>query len=84
VAFSEIDLKRISNVVGGLCREKSPSQYKDQLPFTYEIETERVLMFEERPRRNNPTEWSKIGVAKFRYIQSKKQWKLYWMRQDFK
>ena len=84
MAFSEIELKTIEKLVGGLCREKAPAKFKDRLRFTYEVDGHSVVVYEERPYYNNLAEWSKMGVAKFRYYRSKKHWKLYWMRRDLK
>ena len=67
-----------------MCRRRSPPQFKNQLQIIYEIKGHSVLVFETRPPWNKPGEWTKLGVAKFNFIRSRKEWKLYWMRQDLK
>ena len=84
MAFSEIDIRRIKNSVGELCRRHTPEHLKDQLKFTYELDNNSVSVYEVRPAWDNPKEETKMGVAKFRYIRSRNLWKLYWMRRDLK
>jgi hypothetical protein len=84
VAFSEFELKYIDNTVGALCRRHSPPQYQNELRFTYEVHRHDVSVWEVRPAYKRPGEWTKMGVAKFKYDRTKKTWKLYWMRQDMK
>ena len=84
MAFSEFELKQIDKTVGALCRQKSPRQYADQLRFTYDVEGHRVSIYEERPPWQGPGEWTRHGVARFRYVRSTGRWTLYWMRADLK
>ncbi len=84
MAFSEIELKRIDNLVGDLCRRKSPAHIRDQLRFDYDISQHNVHIWEVRPAYNDPNVETRHGVAKFQYIRTKRIWKLYWMRADLK
>ncbi|MCP4978455.1 MAG: DUF3024 domain-containing protein [Maribacter sp.] len=77
-------MKLIDKSVGNLCRERTPAKNQNELRFTYEVKGHGILVWEERPGWRNPEEWTKMGVAKFLYTRSKKQWKLYWMRRDLK
>lgn len=82
--FTEIELKYIEKTVGGMCRRRSPPHLRDQLRLVYEVKNLDVTVYEERPMWHNPKEWSKIGVAKFKYSRRNGEWKLYWMRRDLK
>ncbi len=84
MAFSEIELKLIESTVGKMCHRRSPARIKDQLRITYRINNYSVEVYEERPRWDNPQEWTSLGIAKFLYVKISKKWKLYWMRQDLK
>ena len=84
MAFDDLELRRIVNTVGALCRRRSPPQFKDKLQITYEVTGHNVLVYETRPPWDEPGEWTKLGAAKFTYIRSRKEWKLYWMRRDSK
>jgi hypothetical protein len=84
MAFSEIELKNIDNKVGALCRWRSPARIKDKLYFEYEVIRHDVIIWERRPRYNDPSIWTKSAVAKLKYDRTNRRWKLYWMRSDMK
>ena len=85
MAFSELDLRRIDKLVGGLCRQNSPAEYSDELRFVYDVDGHSVSIFEERPPWDGTSgEWTRNGVARFRYFRSRGEWTLYWMRADLK
>ncbi|KAF0209563.1 MAG: DUF3024 domain-containing protein [Actinomycetota bacterium] len=85
MSFSELELRRIDATVGGLCRRMSPAEYADELRFTYEVDGHAVSIWEERPPWDgSPREWTKMGVARFRFFRRRGEWQLYWMRADFK
>ena len=83
VAFSELELKRIDHMVGDLCRSISPPEIADELRFVYDVDGHAVSIYEERPPWDgSPGEWTRMGVARFRYYRSRGEWMLYWMRRD--
>lgn len=84
MAFSQIELKRIEETVGELCRKRSPMHLKDQVRLEYSVKGHNVVIVERRPRWNNPQEWGELPVAKLRFVRAAKQWRLYWQRADLK
>jgi hypothetical protein len=85
MAFSESELKRIDRRVGELCRRMSPVEYADELRYAYDVDGHAVSIFEERPPSDgSPGEWTRLGVARFRYFRRRGEWQLYWMRADLK
>lgn len=85
MAFSDLELQLIDIHVGGFCRRESPAEHADQLRFVYEVEGHAVSIYEERPLwdgREGP--WTRLGVARFRYVRARNEWLLYWMRRDGK
>jgi hypothetical protein len=82
--FTEIELKYIKDTVGRMCKRRSPPQFRDELRIVYEVERLNVVVYEERPYWHEPKEWSKMGIAKFKYNRKDGKWKLYWMRRDLK
>jgi len=84
MAFDDLELQRIDDTVGALCRRRSPAWLKDELQTTYEIRGHSVCVYETRPDWRDPNEWTMRGIAKFRYIRTRGEWKLYWMRRDLK
>ena len=84
MGFSELELKYIENIVGTLCKRRSPSHLRDQFRAVYVVEEHDVTVYEERPHETNPREWTSSGIAKFKYHRKQNVWKLYWMRQNLK
>jgi len=84
MAFSESELKLIENTVGKMCQRRSPEHLRDEVRITYKVINHSVEVYEQRPRWNNPEEWTSTPVAKFLYTRTTKKWKLYWMRQNLK
>lgn len=84
MAFSEIELRRIDNIVGGLCRRNSPPEHAHQLRTVYEVDGHAIVVFEERPAWDDPARWMRSPVARFRFYRSRGEWKLYWMPSDLK
>ena len=48
------------------------------------IDGQSVSIYEVRPVWRDPGTKTKMGIARFRYIRSKHEWRLYWMRRDLK
>jgi hypothetical protein len=84
VAFSELELKRIDKTVGALCRRLTKPQFAEQLRFVYEIDRHAVSIYEERPPCYGVGGWTRMGVARFRFLRTRGEWRLYWMRRDLK
>ena len=84
VSFSELELKRIDRTVGELCRRHSPLEHADELRVTYAVEGHSVSMYEERPPWRGEGEWTRHGIARFRFYRSRGEWQLYWMRRDLR
>ncbi|TKB72489.1 MAG: DUF3024 domain-containing protein [Nitrospira sp.] len=42
------------------------------------------MIFERRPKWDNPKEWIESPVAKRKFIRSANKWRLYWRRADLK
>ena len=84
MAFTELELKRIDKAVGELCRRMSPPQIADKLRVVYDVEGQSVSIWEERPHWRRPGEWTRSGIARFRYVRSSGTWTLYWRRADGK
>ena len=84
MAFTDIDLQKVKNKVGVFCSERTPEHLKGQLRFEYEIEKNNVIIYEVRPVWKNPSEFTKMPMAKLAYVKSQNIWKLYWKRANEK
>ena len=84
MAFSDIELERIDSVVGDLCRKRNRSEVSDQLNLEYYVDHHDVVLFERRPAYSPFVGVVDSPVAKFKYVRTKDEWRLYWMRRDLK
>lgn len=85
MAFSEIELKRCEKALAQyLERRRPPAHLRDQIDLSYRIEKQSVEIFEIRPDWQDRTIKRESPVAKATYVQTKKLWKIFWMRQDLK
>lgn len=84
MAFNETGLQKIQKEVGALCRKKSSEALDDQLRFDYKIEKYDVIIYEIRPRWDNPSEITEMPIAKLTFVLSRNIWKLSWQRANGK
>ncbi len=84
MSFTEFELKYIENIVGKLCKRRSPVHLRNQLRTVFVIKEHDVTVYEERPCMTNPREWTGSGIAQFKYHRKENVWKLYWMRENLK
>ena len=84
MAFSEQELNLIKNTVGVYAESIAPAAVANQVTYTYEVDGNAVIIWENRAPWDGRGGWTHKGVARFRYIRSRDEWELYWMRADLK
>ena len=84
MAFSELELKRIDKTLGSIRRRLSRPEHADKVRFVFEVDGHIVSIYEERPPWDGVGEWTRTGIARFRYTRTRGSWTLYWMRRDLK
>lgn len=82
MAFAEIELARVKQIVGGFCERRVPPEIRDKLRLEYSVDRYDVVINEVRPHWKDPGKETQSPVAKFRFVRSAGEWQLYWMRQD--
>jgi len=82
MAFSEIELKKIEILVGGLCRKHTHALEKDLLRIDYNILDDEVLILECRPLERDPDEWLKFPVARIQFNPETEEWQLFSQQPD--
>ncbi len=84
MAFSELELKKIDKLVGGMCQERIPAHIRNELELIYRVKGHDVTILEKRPDWQDPRITIEIPVAKLKYVRTKNEWRLYWQRRDLK
>jgi hypothetical protein len=62
--------------------KRPPKEIRHQLDLGFKFERNTFEIFEIRPEWNSPdqNDYQKSSFVKFRYVKSRRIWKLYWMR----
>ena len=84
MALSEIQLANLSKRLRGYCEKRVPPHVRDRLRLDFRISGSAVELFEVRPRFDNRKQWIEHGVAKFRYVASRKTWELFCLHRDLR
>jgi len=65
---------------------KVPPSVQDKIRIEVETAGSSVTIWECRPpwRPEYGPEWTRMGIARFKYSPSQKSWTVYWMRSDLK
>jgi len=59
------------------CLNKIPQEHRDKIKILYRIRGNHVTLIESRPSYFDPTQWSELKVAQFRYNIDNQNWTLY-------
>jgi len=84
MVFSDIELKNIDQIVGGLCRRRNRPEFKDDLSLEFKVEGHDVVIFEHRPKYGARVGVVDSPVAKLKFVRTHGEWQLLWRRQDLK
>ncbi len=85
MSFNELDRKRIEKEMKIFIEKRRPPlELRNEFDLSFRVEEDSIIIFEIRPRWNNPDEKIEGSVAKATYIKGNKIWKIYWKRADLK
>ena len=65
-------------------KRRPPMEIRHQLDLSYKIDNQSVIIYEIRPRWNNPTEIMNIEIAKATFVKTQQHWNVFWKRSDLK
>jgi hypothetical protein len=84
VSRSEVEFA--AKLVERYTAAKVPAEVQDQVRLEVETAGNAITIWECRPpwRPEYGPEWTRKGIARFRYSPSAKSWTVYWMRSDLK
>jgi len=67
-----------------LTHNRPPEDIRAQLDITYQIENQSVVIYEVRPKWNDPKIIRQHPIAKTTWVKSSNHWKVFWQRADLK
>jgi len=80
MAFNDIELKKIDQIIGKPFRNRVPKEHQDKLRYEVQIKGHDIIISEVRPSWSKPDVWLPVDFAKLKYVRSQNIWKLYWKR----
>ncbi len=81
--LSDTQRAHVSKMLDAYC-DRVPVAVRDKLQLKYRIQGNTVVLFEWRPRWDDPNEWLEENVAKFQFVQSAGRWRLFCQLRDLK
>ena len=69
--------KKIEESLKSFCERRVPEHVKDRVRLSFSIWGNSVLLVEERPRWDKPSEWLSIKIAQFRFDPASLRWSLH-------
>ena len=83
IPFSELERARLTKTLKTWANDL-PGHFRDQLRRGFRIGRNDVVIYESRPAFLAPHDWKDLEVAKFRFVQAAKEWRLYCQFRDLK
>ena len=81
MAFNPFHLREIqSNLTIWLEEKRPPVELRDEVDLQYTIKDQNIILEEIRPSFMDPSKILTIPLAKITFVNSKNEWKTYWMR----
>jgi len=84
MALTELQRAHITRLFTPYCADDPRPAVRAKLRHGFHIKGNAVELLESRPAFQPPHDWRNHGVAKFRYIQSRRVWQLYCQYRDLK
>lgn len=85
MALSHLQIEEINMAGKSFLEVHRPSEeIRKELDLAYSIEGQSVMVYEIRPRWDQPFEIVREPVAKTTFVQSEGHWKVFWMRANLK
>jgi hypothetical protein len=85
MALPESELRAVLKAVGAFVEKRRPRpEIRDKLDIRVHINGSEVLITEVRPAFHDKRKKQDTPVARIRWFNSRKIWRLFWMRSDLK
>jgi hypothetical protein len=85
VALSETQIQECLRATGAfIAKRRPPPHVRDQLDYRADIRGSTITIVSVRPRFDDPSSKIDHPIARVRWIGTKKEWRMYWMRADLK
>ncbi|MDP4536339.1 DUF3024 domain-containing protein [Alkalimonas collagenimarina] len=85
MALSEFEIKKCEKALEDfLQKRRPPAHLRSEVDLAYRQDGHTIVIYELRQNYRNKAEMIEVDIAKLTFVQTKKVWKIFWMRQDLK
>jgi hypothetical protein len=84
VDLTEIQKGQVNKLLTAFCAKRVPAPVRSKVRVGYRLAGNAVILYEERPAFQPPHNWQEIVVAKFMYVRTRREWRLYCQHRDLK
>ncbi len=82
--FMAIDVMQSIDIIevmeNAVENNRPPEDIRDELDLGYKIEDQSIILFDIRPRFDNPSIIMEYPFAKATFVKAKNEWKIFWLR----
>lgn len=82
--LTELQAAAVRHVLAPFRNLDAPPHVRAKLRVDFRIKGNEAILFESRPRFQNPAIWQEAPVAKFRYVRTRQRWELFCQHSDLK
>lgn len=75
---------QVHKLLTAFCAKRVPPAIRSQIRVGYRLNGNAVIVYEERPAFRPPHDWHEMVVAKFTYVSTRREWRLYCQHRDRK
>ena len=84
MALPEIQKAQVDKLLTPYCAKRVPPPVRSKVRVGYRIDGNAVILYEERPAFRPPHDWQEMAVAKFLYVGTQRERRLYCQHRDLK
>ena len=84
MALTELQKAQVQKLLTAYCAKRVPPAVRATVRVGHRIEGSAVILYEERPAFGPPHDWQEMVVAKFTYVGTRREWRLYCQHRDLR
>jgi hypothetical protein len=84
LALTEVQKAQVHKLLTAYCAKRVPPAVRSKVRVGYRIEGNAVILYEERPAFRPSHDWQEMLVAKFTYVGTQREWRLYCQHRDLR
>jgi hypothetical protein len=77
MSLSDTVKRQVETVLRAFCERRVPPQLRGEVRLTYGFRGNAVTLYEDRPFWKNPSQWSHMAIAQFRFDAADGRWTLF-------